>query len=105
MTRPPPRSPLFPSTTLSRSVGVAEQAHREDRVGHRGVDAAEAAGDGEPLLEPHARRLDRALAERTRGEALPDLEAVVHCDEDVLPEELPPAERLGHAPEAEGRLS
>src|SRR5439155_1389645 len=31
-------------------VGVADQAHREDRVGHRGVDAAEAAGDGEPLL-------------------------------------------------------
>src|SRR5207247_2520215 len=48
--------------------------------------------------------LDRTLAERTRGEALPDLEAVVHGDEDVLPEELPPAERLGHAREAEARL-
>src|SRR5256885_6728587 len=81
MTRPPPRSPLFPSTTLSRSVGVAEQAHREDRVGHRGVDAAEAAGDGEPLLEPHARRLDRTLAERTRGEALPDLRSEEHTSE------------------------
>src|SRR5213076_1902212 len=85
-------------------VGIAEQPHGEDRVRHRGIDAAEAPGHGEPLLEPRAGRLDRALAERALREALPDLEPVVHGDEEVLPEELAPGERLRHAREPQARL-
>ena len=85
-------------------VRVPEQPHREDRVRHRRVDPAQAARHGEPLLQPHARRLDRALAQGARREAFPDLEAVVHRDEETLPEEPAPAERLGHAPEAQARL-
>jgi hypothetical protein len=85
-------------------VRVAEQPHGEDRVRHRGIDAAEPARHREALLEPEARGLDRTPAQRARGEPLPDLEPVVHGDEEVLPEELAPAERLGHAREAQARL-
>ena len=84
-------------------VRIAEQPQREDRVGHRRVDPAQTARDREPLLEPHARRVDRALAQRARREALPDLEAVVDRDEEALPEEAPPGEGLGHARKAEAR--
>src|SRR5690348_17731856 len=48
MTRRPPRSTLFPYTTLFRSAG----AHRGEGIGHRllgvvmGVDGDMAAGDG-----------------------------------------------------------
>src|SRR2546426_535337 len=86
-------------------VGVAEHAHREDRDRHRRVDPAAAAGHGEPLLEPHARRLDRALAERACGEALPDLEAVVDGDEEVLPESGPPPDGFGTRGERRARFS
>src|SRR5262249_26102500 len=56
------------------------------------------------VLEPEARGLDRAPAQRARREALPDLQAVVDGDEEALPEQTAPAERLGHAREAETRL-
>jgi len=44
-------------------VGIAEQPHRQDRVRHRRIDAAEPARHGQTLLEPEARRLDRAAAQ------------------------------------------
>ena len=67
--------------------GIAERLQREDGIGHGREDPAEAAGHGEPLLEPPPRRLHRASAKGPRPEALPALEAIVHADEEVLPEE------------------
>ncbi len=85
-------------------VGVPEGAEREDRVRHRRIDAAEPAGRRQPLVEPAARGFERHLAQRPRREALPDLEPVVDGDEEALPEEAAPAERLRHAREAEARV-
>jgi hypothetical protein len=76
-------------------VGIAEQPHRQDGIRHRRIDAAEPARHGQTLLEPEARRLDRAAAQGAWREALPDLEAVVDGDEEALPEETAPAEGLG----------
>ncbi len=85
-------------------VGQAEQAQGQDRVRHGGIDAAEAPRHRRPLLEPGARGGDGALAERPRGEALPDLQAVVDGDEEGLPEQAAPAEGLRHARKAQARL-
>ena len=75
--------------------GIAERLQREDGIGHGGEDAAEAARHREPLLEPPPRRLHRASSKGPGPEALPPLEAIVHADEEVLPEEGLGRERPG----------
>src|SRR5215470_1158075 len=78
-------------------VRIAEQAHRQDRVRHRRIDATEPARHQETLFQPEPGRLQGAPAERAGREALPDLEAVIDGDEKALPEEAAPRERLRHA--------
>src|SRR5438034_4401167 len=63
MLRPPPRSTLFPYTTLFRSLRV-ERAERLVHQEHRGIEG-EDARERDPLLHP-ARQLGRQVIAELR---------------------------------------
>src|SRR5262245_23241204 len=81
-----------------------ERPERQYGIGHGGKDSAQAAGHREPLLDPAARSLEGARAERPRSQSFPALEIVVHADEEVLPEERLRRERTRDAMQADARL-
>src|SRR5688572_31504640 len=54
MIRRPPRSTLFPYTTLFRSLGSTDDARTVDRHAHHADDPGRARGRSSPILEPGA---------------------------------------------------
>src|SRR2546425_10922704 len=82
-------------------VRVPEQSHGENRIRHRRIDAAEAARHHEALLQPEAGRLERAPAERAGRGTPPNLEGIGAGDEEALPQEAAPRERLRHPGKAQ----
>src|SRR2546422_6374487 len=65
MIRRPPRSPLFPYTTLFRSVAHGSAAQREVRIALESDDRREVQAASEPgldLMDPAALNLQRMLA-------------------------------------------
>src|SRR5438067_7985343 len=70
MRRPPPRSPLFPYTTLFRSVAgaLADPVHRAFHLPRPGRNGGERVGDGETQVVVTVRREGDALGP---GDALP----------------------------------
>src|SRR5256885_4747046 len=73
MTRPPPRSPLFPSPPLSRSRGLGVPAH-EPHVGDAPEPLARMRQEVGRQIEPHDRRPGRGHLLQEHRRATPELE-------------------------------